>query len=257
MLIALTVVAYEASATIEDLLDRIPHTIAGEAPLVLVSDDASSDNTFELVEQWAARNPQFEVAVIRQEVNLGYGGNQRAMYQWAHEKGVDVVILLHGDGQYPPEMSDDLVRPIVQGTADAVHGSRMLLAGGARQGRMPLDRRIGNRVLSRIFNVLSGADLSEWFSGYRAYVVPKLMQVDLAELPSGFDFDTEITLRLLENGNRIAEVAIPTHYGDEISRVPLLHTGFAGLAHAFAHWRNHGRSHGKAAREARDRSTEA
>lgn len=257
MLIAVTVVAYEASATIEELLDRIPQTIAGAAPLVLVSDDASSDNTFELVERWAARNPQFEVAVIRQAVNLGYGGNQRAMYQWAHEKGVDVAILLHGDGQYPPEMSDDLVRPIVEGTADVVHGSRMLLAGGARRGRMPLDRRIGNRVLSRIFNVLSGADLSEWFSGYRAYCVPTLLQVDLAKLPSGFDFDTAITLRLLENGNRIAEVAIPTHYGDEISRVPLLHTGFAGLAHAFEHWRNHGRSHGKAARAARDRSAEA
>lgn len=257
MLIAVTVVAYEAAATIEDLLDRIPDTIAGRSPTVLVSDDASDDNTFELCQKWAARNPQFEAAVVRQEVNLGYGGNQKAMYRWADERGVDVAILLHGDGQYPPEMSTDLVQPLVDGEADVVHGSRMLLPGGARRGRMPLDRRIGNRVLSRAFNALSGADLSEWFSGYRAYRVPVLMQVDLAELPDGFDFDTAITLRLIENGNRIAEVAIPTHYGDEISRVPLLRTGLSGLAHVWDHWRNHGRSHGKAARAARDRSAEA
>ncbi len=242
MQIAVTVVAYEAADTIEELLDRIPTTIDGRAPWVLISDDASTDNTYELAQKWAARNPHFEVEVIRQPVNLGYGGNQKAMYQWAHDRGADVAVLVHGDGQYPPEMSDQLIAPLVAEEAGAVHGSRMILPGGAKRGRMPIDRRIGNRVLSRTFNWLSGAHLTEWFSGFRAYRVSRLMAIaDLHDLPNGFDFDTAITLRLLENGDKIAEVAIPTHYGDEISRVPLLRTGLAGLAHAVEHWRHRGR----------------
>ncbi len=242
MQIAVTVVAYEATDTIEGVLDRIPATICGQVPWVLISDDASSDDTAELAEKWAARNPHFEVEVTHQPVNLGYGGNQKALYQWAHDRGADIAILVHGDGQYPPEMADDLVGPLLARDAEAVHGSRMILPGGAKRGRMPIDRRIGNRVLSRTFNGLSGAHLSEWFSGFRAYRIDRLMAIpDLHRLPDGFDFDTAITLRLLENGDRIAEVAIPTHYGDEISRVPLLRTGLAGLAHAVEHWRRFGR----------------
>lgn len=242
MQIAVTVVAYEASDTIEGVLDRIPATIDGRVPWVLISDDASSDNTFDLAEKWAARNPHFEVEVTHQPVNLGYGGNQKALYQWAHDRGADIALLVHGDGQYPPEMAADLVAPLVAGEADAVHGSRMILPGGAKRGRMPIDRRIGNRVLSHTFNFLSGSQLSEWFSGFRAYRIDRLMAIpDLHDLPNGFDFDTAITLRLLENDDRIAEVAIPTHYGDEISRVPLLRTGLAGLAHAIEHWRHFGR----------------
>lgn len=243
MQIAVTVVAYEAADTLEEVLDRIPATIGGTTPWVLISDDASADNTFELAEKWAANNPHFEVEVTRQRVNLGYGGNQKVLYQWAHDRGADIAILVHGDGQYPPEMADELVRPLLAGSAEAVHGSRMILRGGARQGRMPIDRRIGNRVLSRTFNFLSRTRLSEWFSGFRAYRIDRLMAIsDFHRLPDGFDFDTAITLRLLENDDRIAEVAIPTHYGDEISRVPLLRTGLAGLAHAIEH-RRRGRRH--------------
>lgn len=235
MRIALTVVAYEASATIEGVLDRIPATVAGASPLVLVSDDASSDNTLEVTQGWADRNPEIEVEVIRQPVNLGYGGNQRALYRLAHERGADVAVLLHGDGQYPPEMSDELVRPLADGAGGVVHGSRMLIPGGARRGRMPLGRRLGNRALSRTFNVLSGAHLSEWFTGFRAYDLPTVMRVGLDGLPSGFDFDIAITLRMLGHRERIAEVAIPTRYGEEISRVPLLRTASASLAHAVAY----------------------
>jgi glycosyltransferase involved in cell wall biosynthesis len=234
MRIALTVVAYEASGAIEAVLDRIPASVAGSSPLVLVSDDASSDRTLEVVQGWAERHPEIELEVIRQPVNLGYGANQRALYRWAHERGADVAVLLHGDGQYPPEMCDELVRPLLDGAGGVVHGSRMLIPGGARRGRMPLGRRMGNRVLSRTFNLLSGAHLSEWFTGFRAYDLATVLRVGLDGLPDGFDFDIAITLRLLGHKERIAEVAIPTRYGEEISRVPLLRTASASLGHALA-----------------------
>lgn len=243
MQIAVTVVAYEAADTIEGVLDRIPTTVEGRVPWVLISDDASTDNTFDLAEKWAARNTHFEVEVTHQPINLGYGGNQKALYRMAQDRGADIVVLVHGDGQYPPEMVDQIVEPLLVGRAEVVHGSRMILPGGAKRGRMPLDRRIGNRVLSRTFNLLCGSHLSEWFSGFRAYRMDSLMAIpDLYDLPDGFDFDTAITLRLLENSARIAEVAIPTHYGDEISRVPLLRTGLVGLAHVVEHWRSFGRA---------------
>ena len=174
---------------------------------------------------------------VRQEVNLGYGANQKAVYRWATERGADIAVLVHGDGQYPPELSEALARPIIDGTADAVHGSRMILPGGARKGRMPMTRLLGNKALSTSLNLLSGADLTEWFSGYNAYRLSTLTGIDLDSLPDGFDFDAAISLRLLEHGATIAEVAIPTHYGDEISRVPLLQTGVATIGHALTHWR--------------------
>ena len=234
MRIFITVVAYEAAATIQALLDRVPAEIGGEPSRVLVSDDASGDDTAALARAWASDHPDCDLDVVCQDANLGYGGNQKALYDMARQRGADIVVLLHGDEQYPPEMASELVGPIVRGEADVVHGSRMLVPGGARAGRMPMDRFVGNKVLTRVFNVLADAELSEWFSGFRAYRMSDLVDADFKTLPDGFDFDTAITLRLLENGCVIEEVPIPTRYADEISRVPLLRTGLRGLQHAVA-----------------------
>lgn len=236
MLIAITLITYEAAESIGEVLDRIPAMVAGAAPVILVSDDASTDHTCEVVEKWATQHPEVALEIVHQAVNLGYGGNQKAVYRWATERGADIAVLVHGDGQYPPELSGALAQPILDGDADAVHGSRMILPGGARNGRMPLTRFMGNKALSKTLNVLSGAELTEWFSGYNAYRLSTLSTIDLESLPDGFDFDTAISLRLLEHGATIAEVAIPTHYGDEISRVPLLRTGVATIGHAVTHW---------------------
>jgi glycosyltransferase involved in cell wall biosynthesis len=232
---AVLVVAYESSDYIVNLLDRIPSEVPGADLVVYVSDDCSHDDTCEKAEKWAAEHGEREVVVVRQERNHGYGGNQKLSYEWAEQSGdVDVAVLLHGDEQYPPEVIPELVAPILEGEADVVHGSRMIIPGGARRGGMPIDRYLGNRSLSWLLNRLSGAELTEWFSGFRAYRISTLAQLDLAAMPDGFDFDTTITLRILEAGGHIQEVAIPTRYGDEISRVPLLRTGLAAVRHGVA-----------------------
>ena len=100
-------------------------------------------------------------------------------------------MLLHGDGQYAPEVIEDLVAPLAEGNADAVFGSRMLTKGAARAGGMPLYKFVGNRILTAVQNSFVGLQLSEWHSGYRAYRVDALADIPFDTYSDGFDFDTE------------------------------------------------------------------
>jgi 2-polyprenyl-3-methyl-5-hydroxy-6-metoxy-1,4-benzoquinol methylase len=137
----------------------------------------------------------------------------------ALERGHDIVVLLHGDGQYAPELLPEMVAPLERGEADAVFGSRMMDAGAARRGGMPLYKRLGNRILTRFENRLLGTNLTEFHSGYRAYSVRALRDLPLEHNTDEFDFDTQIIVQLLHAGKRIVEIPIPTYYGDEICYV--------------------------------------
>ena len=216
--VGVLVVAYNAAATLTQTLDRLPASFAATVEHVLVCDDASSDETWDVALRYLERT-HLPLTVIKHPQNLGYGGNQKAGYHWAIDHDLDVVVLLHGDGQYAPEVIESLVDPLVRGEADAVFGSRMLERGKARAGGMPAYKYVGNRVLSTFQNKVVGLELSEWHSGYRAYRVDALTDIELDGYSNGFDFDTEIILGLHAAGKHIAEVPIPTYYGDEICHV--------------------------------------
>lgn len=216
--IGVLVVAYNAAGTLAQTLSRLPEDFVDEVDHVLVCDDASSDDTYEVGLKFQGTS-RFPLTVIRHPQNLGYGGNQKSGYAWAIEHGLDIVVLLHGDGQYAPECINDLVAPLVSGEADAVFGSRMLEPGGARAGGMPAYKYVGNKILTGVQNKLTGLRLSEWHSGYRAYRVDALADLSLSEMSDDFDFDTEIILGLQAAAKRIVEVPIPTYYGDEICYV--------------------------------------
>jgi SAM-dependent methyltransferase len=157
--------------------------------------------------------------MIRHPYNLGYGGNQKAAYRWAIDHGLDIVVLLHADGQYAPEVIEELVVPFETTDCDAVFGSRFMDRGAARIGGMPFYKYVGNRILSGFSNNVTGMDLTEWHSGYRAYRVQTLSEIPFEKNSDGFDFDTQIILQLHEANKVIVEVPIPTFYGDEICRV--------------------------------------
>lgn len=217
--IGVLVVAYNAETTIAQVLDRIPREFVARIDSVLVADDASQDGTFEAGIAYQQRNSDLPLIVIKRPENLGYGGNQKAGYQWAIDHGLDIVVLLHGDGQYAPEYLPQMVEPLVDGRADAVFGSRMMIKGGARGGGMPLYKFVGNKILTFTENLLVGTHLSEWHSGYRAYSVAALRDVPFAANSDVYDFDTQIIVQLHHAGKRIVEIPIPTFYGDEISYV--------------------------------------
>ncbi len=216
--IGVLVVAYNAVSTLAKVLDRIPAEIRPDIEEVIVSDDHSQDSTY-LVGLGYQQQSDLPITLIRQPTNLGYGGNQKAGYKLAIDHGLDIVVMLHGDGQYAPESLPEILGPLLSDEADAVFGSRTMIKGAARRGGMPLYKFVGNRILSRFENATLGTNLSEFHSGYRAYSVSALKQLPFEENTDGFNFDTQIIIQMHDAGMRIAEVPIPTYYGDEICYV--------------------------------------
>jgi glycosyltransferase involved in cell wall biosynthesis len=217
--IGILVVAYNAASTLAQVLDRIPVDFRPQIVKILIGDDASEDGTHLIALGYKQLVTDLPIEVIRHPKNLGYGGNQKAGYQWAIDNDLDIVVLLHGDGQYAPEALPDMVAPLQRGEADAVFGSRMLDPGGARRGGMPRYKFVGNRILTSVENAVAGASLSEWHSGYRAYSVAAMSEVPFHKNDDGFNFDTQVIIQFVEAGKRIVEIPIPTYYGDEICRV--------------------------------------
>jgi glycosyltransferase involved in cell wall biosynthesis len=218
--IGVLIVAYNAVTTLSKVLQRIPPQVWNNVAEVVVLDDASQDATYELGVGYKITRQVEKLQVLRHPKNLGYGGNQKAGYRYFIERGFDVVVLLHGDGQYAPEILSHLYHPIVTGQADAVLGSRMMPElGGALKGGMPLYKYAGNRILTRFENAALGLNLTEFHSGYRAYSMAALRHIEMAQMTDDFHFDTEIIIKLHHQGFRIHEVPIPTYYGSEICYV--------------------------------------
>lgn len=230
MKIGVLIVAYNAEDTLSRVLDRIPPEFTQQIDSILICDDASTDNTHQVGLKYKSGS-NLPLTIVHHDLNLGYGGNQKTGYQWALEKDLDAVILLHGDGQYAPEYLPQMVEPIISGRADVVFGSRMITQGGARKGGMPLYKYIGNKILTYLQNHLAKVSLTEWHSGYRAYSVSALRKVNFMKNSDYFDFDSQIILQMIGARQRIIEIEIPTFYGDEISRVNGIKYGLKILIH--------------------------
>jgi glycosyltransferase involved in cell wall biosynthesis len=213
------IVAYFAELTILEVLERIPDLPDYEVE-VLIIDDCSADATFDRAERLRRSGYRFPLTVLANAANQGYGGNQKLGYHYAIQNKFDYVALLHGDAQYAPEILPNLFEPLKAGVADAVLGSRMLRPRDALKGGMPLYKFAGNRILTWLQNRILRSRLSEFHTGYKAYTVDLLQQIPFDLNSNVFHFDTEIIIQFLRANARIVEVPIPTHYGDEVCRVP-------------------------------------
>jgi len=214
------IVAYDAEKHLEKVLNKIPVKILNKYDHeVLVIDDASKDRTFEVGKGYQKKFKNFNLKVLYNPENQGYGGNQKLGYQYAIKRFFDVVVLLHGDGQYAPELIENMFSPILEKRANAVFGSRFLNIRDPLKGGMPFYKYAGNIVLSSIQNKLLGSKLSEFHSGYRAYEVNMLKRIPFSKNSNDFHFDTQIIIQLLLAKARILEIPIPTYYGNEICHV--------------------------------------
>lgn len=218
--IGILIVTYNALTTLTKVLKRITPDVWKNVEEIAVFDDASQDSTYELAMGLKTLRGLPKLEVLKHPRNLGYGGNQKAGYRYFIDKGFDVVVLLHGDGQYAPEILSHIYHPIVMGEADAVFGSRMMKTyGGPLKGGMPFYKYVGNRILSVFENRSLGLNLTEFHSGYRAYNLHALEKIDFTHMTNDFHFDTEIIIKLHHQHYTFKEVPIPTYYGTELCYV--------------------------------------
>lgn len=216
--IGVFVVSFNASRLLPHTISRLPPEVYERVEEIYVFDDCSQDNTFLTGVEFKAERGLEKLRVYTNTRNLRYGGNQKRGYLYAMDRGFDVVVLLHGDGQYAPEVMWRLLEPILNGEADLVMGTRME-GWQALRGGMPLYKFLGNRLLTWIQNHLAGLHLSEFHSGYRAYRVDALRRVPFLVNSDEWHFDTQIILQFHHAGLRVREVGIPTFYGEEICHV--------------------------------------
>lgn len=217
--VALFIVAYNAEKYIRRTIERIPKEIVNNFVEIYLIDDFSKDKTSEAAEaafkEFGVRN----FKVMRTPFNQGYGGNQKIGYTYAINNGYDYVIMLHGDGQYPPEFLSHIIECFEDEEVAAVFGSRMIVRYQALRGGMPFYKWLGNMVLTFIENKVLGTELSEFHSGYRSYSVSALKALPFHLNSNNFHFDTDIIIQFVANDFKIKEIPIPTHYGDEVCHV--------------------------------------
>lgn len=211
------VISYNAELLIQDTLRRIPDDVWRAVEVVYVVDDCSMDETTRKAMEYP--DPYGKLQVFRNRVNRRYGGNQKFGYQYAVDRGLDAVIMLHGDGQYAPEMLPDLFRPLVSEDADVVIGSRMINRRDALKGGMPKYKFVANIFLTWVENLLSGLSMSEFHSGYRGYSTRFLKRIPLWENSNEWHFDTHILFQARQAEAKIVELPIPTRYADEVCHV--------------------------------------
>ena len=220
--ILIFIVAYNAESHIESVLDRIPRDFLSDkkhSVEILIIDDSSVDNTVNISNKYIVKNSELPIVIFKNPENQGYGGNQKIGYHHMLKQEFDIVVLLHGDGQYAPEYIPTLVEPILRGEADVVFGSRMINKKDALKGGMPLYKYFGNQFLTTIQNKLLGSNLYEFHSGYRVYSRNVIERIPFQFNSDDFDFDTDIIIQVIDNNFRIKELSIPTFYGDEICNV--------------------------------------
>ena len=223
--------ARQAARTLEETFAAIPRDVVDEVTLV---DDYSTDETVRLARTLPLR-------LIWHPHQVGYGGNQKTCYLDALQQGADVVVMLHPDGQYEPELIPSLIEPILAGEADLVLGSRLLEPGAALAAGMPRWKYIANRVLTRIENAVMGTELSEAHTGYRAYSRRLLLTVPFLRNSLDFAFDSELLMQASHFGFVIREVPARCRYFEDASSVRFhsgmvygvktLWTGFRLLLH--------------------------
>jgi glycosyltransferase involved in cell wall biosynthesis len=209
--VAVVLPAYNAAKTLETTYNEIPHDIVDEIILV---DDASTDTTASI-----ARSLKIKTIVHTQ--NKGYGGNQKTCYKATLESNADIIIMLHPDYQYTPKLISAMAYLLESGEFDVVLGSR-ILGGKAIKGGMPIYKYVSNRILTLLQNLILGAKLSEYHTGYRAYSRRVLQLIPWSNNSDDFVFDNQLLSQAIYAGFRIGEITCPAKYFHDASSINLV-----------------------------------
>lgn len=212
--------AYNAEKTLARTLRDIP---PGSVDEVILVDDFSLDGTVALA-------TSLGLVPIAHRENRGYGANQKTCYREALNRGADVVVMLHPDYQYDPRLISHFTRFLAEGYFDVMLGNRIRSRREALDGGMPAYKYYANRLLTLVQNVLSGQNLGEWHTGYRAFTREVLEQVPFESFSDDFVFDTEMLFAVVERGFRLGEVPVPVRYFAEASSINAWRSVVYGLS---------------------------
>jgi glycosyltransferase involved in cell wall biosynthesis len=201
--------AYKAEKTLEKTYKEIPFEIVDDVVLV---DDASPDNTAQKAAELGIKH------IVEHETNKGYGGNQKSCYKKALEIGADIIIMVHPDYQYTPQLIHSISYAIANGVHPVMYASR-ILGKGALNGGMPMYKYIANRFLTLFQNVLMNQKLSEYHTGYRAFSKEVFDKIDIETNSDDFVFDNQMTAQVFMAGFEIGEITCPTKYFDDASSI--------------------------------------
>jgi len=219
--------AYNAARTLRRTYDEV--TAQGIVDLIIVVDDASQDETVKI----ARTLDRVDVEV--HPMNRGYGGNQKTCYRLALAAGAQIVIMIHPDYQYTPHLIPAMASLVASGLYPCVLASR-ILGGGALRGGMPWWKYVANRALTLVENLLLGAKLSEYHTGYRAFARDLLERLPIDSNSDDFVFDNQILAQVIWFGCPIGEVTCPAKYLPEASSINFRRSvryGFGCVATAF------------------------
>jgi glycosyltransferase involved in cell wall biosynthesis len=205
--------AYNAAPTLKRTWDEVMDQ--GIVDLVILVDDRSSDETVAI----ARSLPR--TLVHRHGENKGYGGNQKSCYRIALEQGADIVIMVHPDYQYTPKLIPAMASLIGNGLYHCVLGSR-ILGGHALKGGMPVWKYVANRGLTLAENLMLGAKLSEYHTGYRAFSRELIERLPLEANSDDFVFDNQMLAQIIWLNYTIAEISCPTKYFAEASSISVM-----------------------------------
>ena len=221
--------AYNVGKKIFSVVSRIPKNIfINDDIKILIINDFSSDNTNEEIIK-IKNNFSYDIEIYNTNKNLGYGGVQKYAFQYSIDNNYNYIIMLHGDGQYAPEELPNFISNLKKNNFDGVFGSRMKSYKSALKGGMPVYKFLGNIFLTFIQNIILSSKISEFHSGYRSFRVSSLKEIEFNEKANYYHFDTEIIIEMLKKKQKILEIHIPTHYGDEISHLKSIPYGIKVL----------------------------
>jgi len=210
--------AFNAQKTLRQTYEDLPADIVSSVILV---DDGSKDDTVSIAKDLG-------LTVFVHNRNYGYGANQKTCYLEALKADATIIVMVHPDYQYDPRLLPEMIRPLQEGKADVVLGSRMAGISAYRQG-MPWWKYIANRCLTWVENKAFGLSLSEYHTGYRAYLRNVLERVDFVMNSDAFVFDQEIIAQIVEAKFRIAEIPVPVRYFPEASSAGFIDSVYYGL----------------------------
>lgn len=219
--------AYNASKTLEKTVRELPEIV----DTIILVDDKSTDDTVRIAQELGLR-------IFVHDKNYGYGRNQQTCYREALSAGADIVVMVHPDYQYTPLLVTAMASMIAFGVYDVVLGSR-ILGGGARKGGMPFYKYVANRFLTAFQNSFTGAKLSEYHTGFRAFAKDVLVALPILENSDDFVFDNQILAQCIFFGYRVGELSCPTKYFDEASSINFVRSvryGFGVLGTTLKCW---------------------